>query len=121
MVGPIAPVTAAIGSTNFEAVAGRVFRPDEAGAGNGVGKAYTPPTESPAEASFGDALARGLQAVSGLEHQADAVTQNMATGGGATIEDLMLATTKAQLGVDMLATVRDRAVEAYQEIMRMPV
>ncbi len=33
----------------------------------------------------------------------------------------MVATTKAQLGVEMLALVRDRAVEAYQEIMRMPV
>lgn len=118
MVAPVPPVNAAIGSTNFEAISSRIARPEDTA---GVGRAYTPPTESAAEANFGDALARGLQAVSGLEHQADAVTQNMATGGGATIEDLMLATTKAQLGVDMLATVRDRAVEAYQEIMRMPV
>ena len=94
-----------------------------AGAGGvgGVGRAYTPPTQKVEESSFGDALQRGLQAVSDLEHTADGVAQSLATGGPATVEDLMVATTKAQLGVEMLAPVRDRAVEAYQEIMRMPV
>ena len=93
-----------------------------AGAGGvgGVGRAYTPPTTGP-DGGFGDALQRGLQAVSDLEHRADGVAQTLATGGPATIEELMVATTKAQLGVEMLALVRDRAVEAYQEIMRMPV
>lgn len=93
------------------------------GAGNGVGRAYTPPTSEPKgpDGGFGDALQRGLQAVSNLEHQADGVTQSLATGGPARIEDLMVATTKAQMGIEMLSVVRDRAVEAYQEIMRMPV
>lgn len=86
----------------------------------GVGRAYTPPTQKP-DSDFGQALERGLQAVSDLEHRADAVAQDLATGGSATIEELMVSTTKAQLGVEMLALVRDRAVEAYQEIMRMPV
>lgn len=91
--------------------------------GNGVGRAYTPPTAEPKgpDGGFGDALQRGLQAVSNLEHQADGVAQSLATGGPARIEDLMVATTKAQMGIEMLSVVRDRAVEAYQEIMRMPV
>lgn len=84
----------------------------------GVGRAAAPPA---ADAGFGEALQRGLQAVSDLEHNADGVAQSLATGGPATIEDLMVSTTKAQLGVEMLALVRDKAVEAYQEIMRMPV
>ncbi len=93
-----------------------------AGAGGvgGVGRAYTPPTTKP-DSGFGDALARGLQAVSDLEHTADATAQSLATGGPATVEELMVSTTKAQLGVEMLSIVRDRALEAYQEIMRMPV
>ena len=70
---------------------------------------------------FGSAIERGLQQVSNLEHQADAVTQNIASGGPAQIHDLMIATTKAQLGVDMLVQVRNKAVEAYQEIMRLQV
>lgn len=84
----------------------------------GIGRAQP---AAPTPTGFGDALARGLQAVSNLEHQADAVTQSVATGGGARVEDLMVAVTKAQLGIETLAQVRDRAVEAYQEIMRMPL
>ena len=91
-----------------------------AGAAAGVGRAYTPPTTG-TDGGFGDALQKGLQAVSDLEHKADGVAQSLATGGSATVEELMVATTKAQLGVEMLSLVRDRAVEAYQEIMRMPV
>jgi flagellar hook-basal body complex protein FliE len=64
---------------------------------------------------------RGLEGVSGLERQADAVTQSLATGGSAQIHDLMTATAKASLGVDLLVQVRNRAVEAYQEIMRLQV
>lgn len=77
-------------------------------------------TPAPA-AGFGDALMRGLEGVSGLERQADAVTQSLATGGSAQIHDLMTATAKASLGVDLLVQVRNRAVEAYQEIMRLQV
>lgn len=75
----------------------------------------------PAAPGFGDAIQKGLQSVSGLEHTADAVSQSVATGGGAQIHDMMISTTKAQLGVDMLVQVRNRAVEAYQEIMRLQV
>jgi len=82
------------------------------------------PAMSPAQSAptgFGDALAKGLQQVSSLEQQADTVAQTMATGGPAQIADLMAATTKSQLAVDLLVQTRNRAVEAYQEIMRMPV
>lgn len=75
----------------------------------------------PQGAGFGDALAKGLEQVSNLERQADQVTQSLATGGGAQIHDLMVANTKASIGVDLLVQVRNRAVEAYQEIMRMQV
>ena len=78
-------------------------------------------TEAKPAAGFGEALSKGLAQVSTLEQQADAVTQSMATGGPAQIADLMVATTKSQLAVDLLVQTRNRAVEAYQEIMRMPL
>jgi flagellar hook-basal body complex protein FliE len=33
----------------------------------------------------------------------------------------MVATSKSQVSMDLLLAVRNRAVEAYQEIMRLPV
>ena len=71
--------------------------------------------------AFGDLVSQGLQQVSQLEFTADAAIQDVATGGPTRIEDVMIATTQASLGIDLLARVRDRALEAYQEIMRMPL
>ena len=70
---------------------------------------------------FGDTIASALEAVSESEFAADAIAENIATGGDATVQQLMVSMTKAQLNVDLLVQVRNRAVEAYQEIMRMQV
>lgn len=79
------------------------------------------PQAQTAAPGFGDALMKGLEQVSATERKADAVTQSMATGGPAQISDLMVATTKSQMSIDLLVQTRNRAVEAYQEIMRMPL
>lgn len=91
--------------------------------------AVPPPTPSAAAApaaedaagGFADALARGLEQVSSLEHSADALARSVAAGGPAQVHDLMIATSKATLAVELLVQMRNRAVEAYQEIMRLPV
>lgn len=70
---------------------------------------------------FGAMVADALKAVSGTEHQADAIIESVATGGDAHIHDMMVAVSKAELSVDLLVQVRNRAVEAYQEIMRMQI
>ena len=83
-----------------------------------VGAAATAATR-PAIPGFGDALANGLQQVSDLEHRADVMATDVATGGPTKVHELMVATTESALAVDLLVAVRDRAMEAYQEIMRM--
>ena len=70
---------------------------------------------------FADSITSALEAVSEAEFTADAVAQDIATGGEATVQDLMTSMTKAQLSVDLLVQVRNKAVEAYQEIMRMQI
>ena len=72
-------------------------------------------------AGFGEALGKGLQQVSGLENRADALIEDVATGGTTKIHEMMAATSQAGLAVDLLVQVRDRALEAYQEVMRMQV
>lgn len=77
---------------------------------------------TPANGSdFGQAVARGIEQVSNAEKAADAVALDVATGGPSGIHDLQAATAKASLSVDLLVQVRNRAVEAYQEIMRIQV
>jgi flagellar hook-basal body complex protein FliE len=83
----------------------------------------TPPGAASAATSpgFSDALGRGLQQVSSAEHRADALMQDVATGGTASVHELMIATTEAGLATDVLVQVRDKALEAYHEVMRLQV
>ena len=74
-----------------------------------------------AGADFAGMVSDGLQSVSQAEHTANAAIQDLATGGDTRIEDVMVATTQAQLGLELLSRVRDRALDAYTEIMRMPL
>lgn len=70
---------------------------------------------------FGDAISSALEAVSDAEFDANAIAQDIATGGEASVQELMTSMTKAQLSVDLLVQVRNKAIEAYQEIMRMQI
>ena len=68
---------------------------------------------------FGRALGATLQNVSNLEHTVDAMVEDVATGGPTKVHDVMIATSEAGLALDLVVQVRDRALEAYQEIMRL--
>lgn len=48
-------------------------------------------------------------------------TAKAAMTGGADPHALVQALAESQLAVETVVTVRDRVVEAYQEILRMPV
>lgn len=48
-------------------------------------------------------------------------TARAALTGGADPHALVQALASSQMAVDTVATLRDRVVEAYQEILRMPI
>lgn len=64
---------------------------------------------------------KSLEAVAQLEAKADALGTQVATGQLQDVHDFMAAAAKATLGVQLTVAIRNRAVEAYQEIMRMQV
>jgi flagellar hook-basal body complex protein FliE len=76
---------------------------------------------TPSDGSFAGKVGNALQSVSNTEKTADLMAQDVAAGGDTPVHELMIATTKATLSVDMLVQMRNRAVEAYQEVMRMQV
>jgi flagellar hook-basal body complex protein FliE len=73
------------------------------------------------DSSFGDMVTKGLQSVSASEKSADSMVQGMASGKPVQAADVMSATSKASLSVQMLVAVRDQAVGAYRDIMNMQV
>lgn len=79
--------------------------------------ALTPsPTAGSAEAAFARAAASFADTLAQTEQVA-----RSAMTGGADPHALVEALASSQMAVDTVATLRDRVVEAYQEILRMPV
>jgi flagellar hook-basal body complex protein FliE len=86
------------------------------------------PGELPAEpvapggkASFGEVLKDSLAQVDQLQHEADHAIRDLAAGGTTTLHDTMLALEKAELSFRLMMQVRNKIVEAYQEVLRMQV
>jgi flagellar hook-basal body complex protein FliE len=86
------------------------------------------PVETPGAAgaegksqSFGEVLKDSLKQVNSLQQEADASIQSLATGGEASLHDTMLAIQKAELSFKLMMQVRNKIVEAYQEVIRMQV
>lgn len=55
-----------------------------------------------------------------LQRDAEAEAEELASGSGRTVET-MLALSKADLSLRLVVAMRDRALGAYEEIMRMQV
>jgi flagellar hook-basal body complex protein FliE len=71
-------------------------------------------------ASFADALGKAIAATDRLQVEADGQAAAVAQGGG-NLHETAIALEKADVSLRVAAKVRNKVVEAYQEIMRMPV
>jgi len=90
---------------------------------NLVAEAYAAnkPATAP-DPTTGDGGVLGKVATSFAETlQASEQTSMAAMSGGADPHALVQALAQTELAVETAVTVRDRVVEAYQEILRMPV
>ncbi len=70
---------------------------------------------------FGRYLEESIEGVNELVKEADAAVAAVATGRSRNIHEMMIALDKADVSFRMLTKVRQKAVEAYREIMRMPL
>jgi flagellar hook-basal body complex protein FliE len=86
-----------------------------------AGEATPASGAAPAGTSFGAVLKDSLAQVNALQHEADGAIRSLSTGGTATLHDTMLALQKAELSFKLMMQVRNKIVEAYQEVLRMQV
>lgn len=77
-------------------------------------------SEGPSKA-FGDMLVEGLQNLENVNDRADDLAVQAATGDLSNIHDYTVAASEASLTTQLTVAVRNRAVEAFNEIMRMQV
>ncbi len=70
--------------------------------------------------SFADTLGKAIAATETLQVQGDGQVNQLALGAG-NLHETSLALEKADVSMRVLMKVRNKLVDAYQEIMRMSV
>jgi len=76
---------------------------------------------SAAKGSFAETLGTAVQQVNQLQKNADTAIQNLATGKTDNIADVMIQTEQADIAIKLMMQVRNKIIDAYQEVMKMPV
>ena len=72
------------------------------------------------DGSFGTVLKQALGSVVESGKTADAQTKALAAGN-ANIVDVVTAVAETEVAIEALVSVRDKVIQAYEEIMRMPI
>ena len=69
--------------------------------------------------SFADVLADSLAQVQTLQREADQAIGQLGAAGPASLHDTLVALDQADLSFRLMMQVRNKIVEAYQEVLRM--
>ena len=72
-----------------------------------------------AKPDFGGMVASGLEKLQSVQSTSDNLAVKATTGDLTDVHDYMIAANEASLATQMTVAVRNKAVEAFTEIMRM--
>ena len=112
MTSPISPIGAFSPVPGLDGIQG--VGATDALAGTERATAAQGPNES-----FASMLSRGLESVQAAQTKADDLAVQVANGTLSDPAQYTMAANEATLGLQMTLAVRNKAVEAFQEIMRM--
>ena len=73
-----------------------------------------------ADTSFASVLKDAISSVAEMGRKSDAQTR-AATTGKANIVDVVMAVSETEVAIDAVVAVRDRVIQAYEDIMKMPI
>lgn len=71
--------------------------------------------------TFADTLEKFVTDVNSLQNQMDKSIEQMATGEIEDVHQVMIAVEQANTAMEFMLEIRNKIIEAYQEVMRMPV
>lgn len=86
-----------------------------------AGQSTPNPTEQSASGpSFGDLVTENINSVIETGNVSDQKSLDLVSGD-ANVVDVVTAIAETELAVETMVTIRDRVIQAYEEIMRMPI
>ncbi len=75
--------------------------------------------EGAAQAPFADLFTDAVGQMNQLEGEAHAAVSGLITGAGVDVHQALIATQKASMAFEMALAVRNKAVQAYQQVIGM--
>jgi flagellar hook-basal body complex protein FliE len=87
--------------------------------GTALYPAFSPGGGSGHGAPFSDLLTDAVSQVDELESQGRAAVAGLMTGNGVDVHQAMIATEKADMAFELALAVRNKAVQAYQQVIGM--
>jgi flagellar hook-basal body complex protein FliE len=81
----------------------------------------TPPVTPDFTENFADVIGAAISQVEGAQASADQLASSLLTGGRGDVHTVALASQRAELSMEMFQQVRNKFVQAYQEVMKMPM
>jgi len=85
--------------------------------GANLPKADTPASAGP---SFGNLVKEAITSVVEAGRKSDTQAQALASGK-ANLVDVATAVSETEVAIETLVSVRDKVIQAYEEIMKMPI
>jgi len=86
-----------------------------------VGPSSRAPATEPKEGvSFGESLNSALEAVEQKNQEANTAVMGM-LNGSVDVHEAMIALHEAEESIEITVAIRNKMVQAYQDIMRMPL
>lgn len=84
-------------------------------------KRVSPESANPSDKSFGATLTDAVDKVNALQNDADVKMQKVASGESTNISEVMIAAERADIALKLMMSVRNKVIDAYQEVMKMQV
>ena len=78
-----------------------------------------PGAKSDQPEGFGGILSQAISEVAGQQHQAEASMGSFLRGESEEVHKVALDAQRAELSMEMFLQMRNKVVQAYQEVMRM--
>lgn len=86
----------------------------------GLAKPQSSPIQKVGD-QFAEALKNSISDVNQKQVAADRAAEQVATGDSKNLHEAMIKMEEADISLRLMVQVRNKAVEAYQEIMRMQI
>ena len=71
--------------------------------------------------TFSATLKNAINSVDNLQKEADVMVQKLATGETKNIPEVLVSVEKAEIALKLMMQVRNKVIDAYQEVMKMQV